>query len=138
MKKSIKFISTESQTKEDWQIIRKLFLNLTKVSGLTYKTNLFVNVNNIKQYNNFKNYLFFAKSSFTNLIDNTKFSNKSAETYKILKFKNSKTKLFTTKIKMWLNDFYTGGSDPYSRHSITMIKCSKDFRSEKHNFSHLI
>jgi len=143
MKKTIKFISTESQTKEDWQIIRKIITNSSKIKFLMVnnKTNLTVNVslNNFNRFKNFINYIFFAIQNINNKSDfclNNKIDKKSLNIKLI--FKDSKVKLFATKIKIWLNDFYIGGNDSYSRHSTTMINCSKTLRLDKTNFSHII
>jgi hypothetical protein len=48
-----------------------------------------------------------------------------------------KLKIFSTKLKIWINDFYLGGKDLYSKQSSTMINCSKALRSEKHTLIHL-
>ena len=44
------------------------------------------------------------------------------------------TKNFNTKISFWLEDFYINGRDVYSRHSSTLVKCSKFLRIERQNF----
>jgi NADH-quinone oxidoreductase chain G len=141
IKKTIKFLSTESQTKEDWQIIRKIITNSKNITFLNNKNNstIFVNTENFTRFKKFTNYIFFATSSLNNKTEfcfNNKIEKKNLNT--IYKFKNSKNKLFSTKFKIWLNDFYIGGMDSYSRHSTTMINCSKSLRLEKNNFSHLI
>ena len=51
--------------------------------------------------------------------------------------KKSKSKIFETKSKFWLDDFYIGGKDLYSRFSIVMIECSKSFRLESTNFNYI-
>ena len=52
---------------------------------------------------------------------------------------NFKTKLKFTKNKtnFWLDDFYLGGKDIYSRFSSVMIECSKSFRIENTNFNYI-
>jgi NADH-quinone oxidoreductase chain G len=143
IKKTIKFISTEYQTKEDWQIVRKIFSNSTNVTFLTncVKNNstIFINTTSLNRFKSFTNYIFFATSNLTN---NVEFNSTNKAKRKKLnisfKFKNSKVKLFSTKVKIWLNDFYIGGTDSFSRHSTTMINCSKMLRLEKTNFSHLV
>ena len=84
MKKTIKFISTESQTKEDWQIIRKIITNSSKIKFLMVnnKTILTVNVslNNFNRFKNFINYIFFAIQNINNKSDfclNNKIDKKS-------------------------------------------------------------
>ena len=142
IKKTVKFLSTKSQTKEDWQIIRKLFNYTNNVSFLNNHQNNFVISFNNKRLSNFKNFLRFVYLTSLDLNYKTitelnhKILKKTCKTNSI--FKKSKSALFSTKIKIWINDFYVGGSDPYSRYSSTMIKCSKILRIENNNFSHLV
>ena len=142
LKKSIKFISTEYQTKEDWQIIRKIFSNSSKINFISKnlkKNNsiLTINLNNLNNFKKFVNYVFFATKNITP--NHLSISDSSIKNnIKIFStFKDKKIKVFSSKLKVWLNDFYIGGSDPYSRYSTTMIKCSTNLRIEKNNFSHL-
>jgi hypothetical protein len=44
------------------------------------------------------------------------------------------SKTFNTKVKFWLQDFYLGNRDLYSRQSKTMVKCSAYTKSAKLNF----
>jgi hypothetical protein len=44
------------------------------------------------------------------------------------------SKNFNTKIKLWIQDFYLGNKDLYSRHSKTMVKCSAYIKIKKLNF----
>jgi NADH dehydrogenase/NADH:ubiquinone oxidoreductase subunit G len=91
VKKSIKLISTSSQTKEDWQIIRKLTSNMSKLKFLTEKTNnkIVMNLNNFNKFKLLNNYLYYSNSSTTsnshlNVITNSikKKSNKIIFNYK--------------------------------------------------------
>ena len=140
IKKNIKFILSKTYTKEDWQIVRKIFVSSNKITFLknSKKNSLvFFNLNN---FNRFKNYISFLHLSTSNLtIKNNVLNNSTPK--KLLninkRFKNSTDKLFKTKLKVWLTDFYIGGLDVYSKSSITMIKCSKVLRSETHTFSHI-
>jgi len=43
-------------------------------------------------------------------------------------FKESQKKLYNSQIRFWLNDFYLDGKDFNSKHSSTMIQCSKLIR----------
>jgi len=143
IKKTIKFISTESQSKEDWQIIRKLINKSSRIKFLNNLTknncNISINIDKFNQFKLFTNYLFLVTQNLNNKSE-VCFNNSIVKTnLKLnLKFKKSKIKLFATKIKIWLNDFYIGGVDSYSRHSTTMINCSKALRLEKNNFSHIV
>ena len=58
-KKTVKFISTNKQTKEDWQIIRKILSCSKKINfSNNFKCNSLINFNN-NNLNNFKNFTGF-------------------------------------------------------------------------------
>jgi len=82
--------------------------------------------------------MFFASNSLSPLNG----SSNLLEISKVKSFKNSykisKIKFFKTPIKLWLDDFYLGGKDSYSQHSVTMIKCSQSYRKTKTNFSYIV
>ena len=138
IKKNIKFINLKTYTKEDWQILRKIFVNSNKITFLNNSVNNFsINLNN---FNRFKNYIHFLNLATSNLNLNTNIFNNSLMKKELtitLKYKNNVNKIFNTKLKIWLNDFYISGKDSYSNSSITMINCSKFLRLENNNFSHI-
>ena len=140
-KKTVKFISTNKQTKEDWQIIRKILSCSKKINfSNNFKCNSLINFNN-NNLNNFKNFTGFLYIA-TNSIEaksNVRLT-KTVSNYlvnPINTVKQKKLKIFSTKLKIWINDFYLGGKDQYSKQSSTMINCSKTLRTEKHIFTHL-
>ena len=140
IKKSIKFISTDSQTKEDWQIVRKIFSSSSKINFFSdnYNTSVSINLNNFNNVKKFISYLFFATTNITPNFESSFASSTVKNTLNLSsKLKKTKSKIFLTKLKVWLNDFYIGGADPYSRYSTTMINCSTNLRLEKNNFSHI-
>jgi hypothetical protein len=125
------------KSKSNWQLIRKFFKTFkTNLVFLDNKMNhlLFFNSNS---NTNFKNYMYFhflATQSLTNLnfylnIKNNPFLLK--DTYK---FKISSTKIKNTKLKYWLDDFFSGGKDEYSNNSLILTNCSKITRTESSNF----
>jgi NADH dehydrogenase/NADH:ubiquinone oxidoreductase subunit G len=127
---------TKTQTKSGWKIIRNLFnLKKKKLSQVNIKTNSKINLD----FTNYKFKVFVnlmyktTKSLNKNLLvsnqDTNQFHNNKT---KLLKIK--KIKLYNTKIKLWLNDFFTGGKDEFSRNSLTMIKCSNTSRFQSTNF----
>lgn len=140
-KNSVKFITTTSQNKEDWQIVRKIFNTVKRVSFVNnVKDNSLISFNtqNFLKFRNFTSYLY--ESSITldkkstispNILVKTSIKTQTS-------VKSSKYKILSTKFKNWINDFYIGGSDSYSKYSTTMIACSNNLRLEKNNFSHLI
>jgi NADH-quinone oxidoreductase chain G len=141
-KKNIKFIPALKQTREDWQIIRKLFANTKKISFISnfkYNTMLSYNNKTFLKYKNFIGFLYYTNQVLTN---KNYYMNKETSIALNLninnKFKTKKSKVFTTKFKLWLHDFYIGGKDLYSKYSLTMINCSKSYRLEKTNFSYNI
>lgn len=141
IKKTIKFINSKSYTKEDWQILRKIFVNSNKITFLKNPTENNILNFNLNNFTNFKNYTCFLNLTTTNIsFKNQNIFNNSIIKNNFnpdLKFKNSITKIFETKLKIWINDFYIGGLDIYSKNSITMINCSKKLREETNNFSHI-
>lgn len=142
-KKNIKCISTNKQTKDDWQILRKIFAYAKKINLSTnYKDNVIVNFNNnkINKFKNFTGFLTIANSSInlkSNIYLLKPIAKKKIEPNTVI-LQNKKVKMFTTKLKIWINDFFIGGKDQYSKQSSTMIACSKNFRLNNHTFSHFI
>ena len=141
LKKNIKFLSSVKQSKEDWQIIRKLFSYSKQINFLSnekWNNTLSYNCKNFFRYKCYINFMFFASNSLSPLNG----SSNLLEISKVKSFKNSykisKIKFFKTPIKLWLDDFYLGGKDSYSQHSVTMIKCSQSYRKTKTNFSYIV
>ena len=137
-KKNVKFVLTNNQTKEDWQIVRKIFSYSDKISYMNnFRDNSLVsfNNNNLNSFRNFIELFFKATTNLTRNYDMCLFKNISViPVVPARSLKLKKSKIFSTKIKMWINDFYIGGKDPYSKYSSTMIKCSKVLRTEKFTF----
>ena len=136
-KQNIKFLSSTKQTKDDWQIIRKLFSktkNINFFSNQSWNTKLSFNCNNFFKFKSYSNLLFFANSILT------KFNMLNVSKKKVLlnyKYKTSKVKIYNTPLRLWLDDFYIGGKDLYSKHSITMINCSNILKKTQSNFIHI-
>lgn len=141
-KKTIRFVNLNNQTKDDWQIIRKLFLlmsNLTFLSTTRNNSQISFNSNTLNKFNIYTNFLYSASKCLDPKI-NASSTNRISKSFTITPnkaLKTCKTKLIKSKLKMWLNDFYIGGKDVYSKHSNTMVNCSKTFRSEKMAFQHI-
>nr|WDD39306.1 NADH dehydrogenase subunit 11b [Gomphonema parvulum] len=136
IKRTTKLISRK-HTRNNWQIIRKLFKHLKKnFVSLELKNNnlIFFNSNKIISFKNYINFNYYATQNLTNLnfylsVKTTPivFTNKSM-------FKTSSNKLKNSKLKYWLDDFFTGGKDEYSQNSLILTNCSKILRSETTNF----
>lgn len=136
IKRTTKLISRK-HTRNNWQIVRKLFKNLKKTFvSLELKNNklLFFNSNKIVHFKNFINFNFYATQNLTNF--NYYLSIKTSPIIFINNdsFKKPITQLKNSKLKYWLDDFFTGGKDEYSQNSLILTNCSKILRSEITNF----
>jgi NADH dehydrogenase/NADH:ubiquinone oxidoreductase subunit G len=124
------------QTRSNWQILRKFFKQFkNQITFLNHKDNQIIFFNS-KKVNNFKNYVNFhylATQSLTNL---NFYLNIKTEPFILSqnRFRTSTKKTFNTKVKYWLDDFFTGGKDEYSQKSLILTNCSKILRSESTNF----
>ena len=136
-KKVVKFLPSVKQSKEDWQILRKIFSYSKKINYLSNpKFNKVLNFNN-NSFNNYKNFIGFLYFSNSFLNNNFMFPKKLSGKLKINlnQINISKTRVILTNLKLWIKDFYIGGSDCYSNKSITMINCSNLYRSTNKNFN---
>lgn len=136
LKKSIKVIPSLKQCKNNWQIIRKLFIYLSKIE---FNNNI-INYN-CYNYNDTINYINL------NYLTNTTYNKNLITTYNFNYQKyNVKTnnfniltqKIFKTKTVLWIDDFYLGGKDLYTKFSKVMIECSKSLRLNNTNFQLII
>ena len=136
IKRTTKLISRK-HTRNNWQIIRKLFKHLKKnFVSLELKNNnlIFFNSNKIVNFKNYINFSYYATQNLTNL--NFYLSIKTAPIIftNNMSFKLPANKLKNSKLKYWLDDFFTGGKDEYSQNSLILTNCSKILRSETTNF----
>jgi hypothetical protein len=49
-------------------------------------------------------------------------------------FKQKPLKIVNSKLKYWLDDFFTGGKDEYSQNSLVLSNSSKILRTQSTNF----
>jgi NADH dehydrogenase/NADH:ubiquinone oxidoreductase subunit G len=126
------------KTKGNWQILRKFLTQFkSKITFLNQKDNqiIFFNSKKINNFKTFLNFQYLATQSLTNL--NFYLSIKT-EPFMLnsnsAKFKTKTKKMNKTKVKYWLDDFFSGGKDEYSQNSIIMSNCSKILRTENTNF----
>jgi NADH dehydrogenase/NADH:ubiquinone oxidoreductase subunit G len=126
-------------TRNNWQILRKFFKSFKK--DLTFANNkdntlIFFNSTKWTQFKTFINFQFYATQNLSNLNYYFKTNNQSFVLYqnKFLIYKKQPTKIFDTKLKYWLDDFFLGGKDEYSQHSVILTNCSKILRTESTNF----
>lgn len=138
IKRTTKVLSFNTTAKSNWQIIRKFYANSKSLSFFNKKKdNAFINFDCINSYN-FRNYItfqFYATQNLTSLSyyltkQNTPFMGSHNSC-----FKTPKIKVFNTKVKNWLDDFFTGNNkDSFSYNSSVLTNCSKILRSSSTNF----
>lgn len=132
LKKTIKLVFKQ-KSKNNWHLIRKFakklkFLN-NRINHIFFKNE---NRHNLK---NFINFNFHATQSLTDLNFYLNTKNKPFVIYKLfLPFKIISIKLFNTKIKYWLDDFFLGDKDNYCNNSLSLTNCSINIRTQDATF----
>lgn len=135
VKRTTKVIFRDN-TVNNWQMLRKFFKHFQNhINFLENKNNLLIFLNS-KDLIEFKNFTYFQYQATQSLINLNFYLNLKSQPFIILNqnFKLNNKKLFLTKLKYWLDDFYTGGKDEYSKSSFNMINCSKILRLKTTNF----
>ena len=139
-KKMIKILVSENQSKDNWQILRKVFSYTASVSYLSnsqFNHNINFNCKTITNFRDFTRFHFYATRNLIKPgIESTKVANFFIESS--INYKIKRKKIFNTKLRFWLDDFYIGGSDHYSHYSAVMIQCSKITRLKSTNFTHVL
>lgn len=139
IKRTTKLISFKKNAKSNWEIIRKIYLKTKSIKFFNQtKDSNIINFDSINSFN-FKNYLvfnFYATQTFTSF---SFYLTKQNSPYFSIKsnpsIKHSKIKMFNTKLKNWLDDFFTGnGKDSFSYNSSVLVNCSKILRISSTNF----
>lgn len=137
IKKPTKLIFRK-KNKSNWQIIRRILKVLnSSISFINAQENkiLFFKTKELNNFRNFINFHFYASQSLTSMSYYLNMSNKPFYSYSINNnFKIRNFKILSTKLKFWLDDFYTGGKDTYSQHSAILAHSSNIIRVETTNF----
>lgn len=137
IKKTTKLISRKNM-KNDWQLLRKfvnIFQSNTTISDIKNNKSVFYKSKTLFDFKNFINFQFYATQTLTNLNFYLNTKNQKFVIYKKFdRFKTSPTKLFSTKLKYWLDDFYTGGKDKFCQNSLLLTRCSMNYRLQMSNF----
>lgn len=138
VKRTTKVINFKKEAKSNWQIVRKFYTNLRKIVFLNNrKDNELISFNclNLHNFKNYVNFQFYAAQTLTSLSFYLTQQNKPLRKHIITKFKSTKVKLLGTKLKPWLDDFFTnGGKDSFSYNSSVLVNCSKIARTSSTNF----
>lgn len=134
IKKTNKLISIK-KTKNSWQILRKILILLKKTVVFLKNENNKIIFFESKTAINFKNFLNFQYYATQSLVHVNYYLNTVNKPFLLIyhthKFKTFK--LINTKLKYWLDDFFSGGKDSYSQNSVMLANSSKILRSEYAN-----
>ena len=124
--------------KSDWQLLRKFAHNLSlcrSINSIKDNQMLFYNGKSLFDFKNFINFHYQATQNLTTLNDYVVNVNQKFVIYKKFdRFKNLRFKLYSGKLKYWLDDFYTGGKDTFCQNSLTLTRCSANYRLQVTNF----
>jgi NADH-quinone oxidoreductase subunit G len=129
---------TKTKTREGWKLLRNLAKHLnSSYKSYNVKVNQTLLFDASKQSNfiNFLNFQYCAVEKLDSItqpliIQNQPFFMTKANTI----FKKMPLKVNSTKLKYWMDDFFTGGKDEYSRNSLVLANCSKILRTQSTNF----
>lgn len=136
IKRTTKLI-LKKNTKNNWQILRKFLKKFkSNLQFLDKKNNsiIFFNSKKIANFKNFINFQYIATQSLTNLNFYLSIKNKPFLISSTNNFKLKTNKLIDTKLKYWLDDFFSGNKDEYSQNSLILTNCSQIIRTESTNF----
>ena len=135
IKKTNKLISSMKNTKDDWQLLRKLLNALKNVEFTSNIKNNEKIVFNCKKISDFRNLINFLYSN-TKSLSNASFFLKNETQYFALHLTNNlkKVRLIISQLAKWLEDFYLGGFDNYCKDSDLMINCSINLRKNNTTF----
>ena len=137
IKRTTKLISKKN-IKTDWQLLRQFVQIWSSSPSFNISK-----INTVVQYSSptlfdFKNFIcfqFYSSKTLTSinfhLIDKTQ---KFSIFKKFNRFKSPTVKVFDTKLKYWLDDFYTGGKDKFCQNSLTLTRCSMNYKQQVTNF----
>jgi len=139
IKRVNKFINFQKGSKTNWQIIRKFYSKLKKLTIMDNQKDkrlLSFNCINSFNYKNYINFHFYSCQSLTSLSFYLGKYSKPLNPITINSIiKSSSVKIVNSKLQNWLDDFYNGsGKDFYSYNSSILINCSKMTRVNNTNF----
>jgi NADH dehydrogenase/NADH:ubiquinone oxidoreductase subunit G len=138
IKRTTKLLHFKKDAKTNWQITRRMYANSKSLMFFNNKKdNKLINFDSINSFN-FKNYInfqFYAVQTLTSLSFYLNKQNSPIMKSTVSPFKSSKVKVYNTKMKNWLEDFFNNnGKDSFSYNSSVLINCSKIMRSSTTNF----
>ena len=135
VKQTVKLLSSMQNTKDDWHLLRKLTSTLKNIEftkNTKYNTRILYNSNNLFDFKNLISFLYLNTTSLSKLSFQLKTQTQTFN--QITPVKTSKLKFLTTQLKKWVEDFYLGGYDNYSKESETMVSCSINLHQDTFTF----
>ena len=138
IKRTTKLLNFNKNSKNNWQIIRKIYSVSNNIMHLnTHKTFEFIHFNFSNSFN-YKNYINFQVFPTQNIASFSFYLTKRNSFFVQnfnSNFKGFQNKFFETKMKYWLDDFFlNNGRDSFSFNSSVLINCSKISRNVNTNF----
>jgi hypothetical protein len=136
--KKTKKLIFRKKSSSSWQIVNKI-INLidNHIRFIDKQDNqiVFLKSKNMNNFRNYMNFHYYATKSFSYSNYHFNSSNKPFYLYNnILNYKIKNLKFINSKLKYWLEDFFTGGKDTYSHNSLILSNSSKILRLESTNF----
>ena len=137
IKKTNKLI-TRRKTREGWKLLRNLLSTFKQNYTSLNDQNNFTLLFNATKQSNFTNFINLHYCAVEKLDSSTPSVITQNQPFfvhkKNLKFKQKVSKIANTKSKYWIDDFFTGGKDEYSKNSLVLANCSKILRTQSTNF----
>jgi NADH-quinone oxidoreductase chain G len=136
-KNSLKIVSSERQPKENWQIIRKIFSyskQITFIANSKFNTRIAFNCNSISHFETFIKFQNYAITTITSLTFWYTQTPGCSKHHLKQKYSCKSNKIFNTKLRYWLDDFYIRGKDLSTRFSAVNIKVSRTMLLQATNF----
>jgi hypothetical protein len=138
IKRTTKLLHFKKDAKTNWQITRKFYANAKSILFFNNKKDsTLINFDSINSFNfkNYVNFQFYAVQTLTSLSFYLTKQNRPLLQPADAAIKSPKTKVFNTKVKGWLDDFFNGnGKDSFSYNSSVLVNCSKITRASTTNF----
>ena len=138
IKRTTKLLHFKKDAKTNWQITRRMYASSKSLMFFNNKKdNQLISFDSINSFNfkNYVNFQFYASQTLTSLSFYLSKQNSPMTKSMTLSFKSPRIKIYNTKIKNWLDDFFNNnGKDSFSYNSSVLINCSKILRSSSTNF----
>ena len=124
--------------REGGKLLRNLLNNFKNHHhSLNFRDKNILSFNAIKQAN-FFNFVHFHYNAVEKLDSSTPSFDTQNQPFfmyqQYINFKQKPSKIINTKSKYWLDDFFTGGKDEFSRNSLVLSNCSNSLRTQTTNF----